>query len=532
MPEDTTITAPATNSSSQFNRRSVLGTATALGMSAAVLPGMSTGVHAATPKKGGKLRVAITGGSTTDTLDPATFEDAFMQLTGFGCLHNCLTEIDAGGDLAPELAESWESTSDAKTWVFNIRKGVEFHNGKSLEAGDVIASLNHHRAEDSKSAAKPIVDPIKSIRADDKHTVVIELENGSADFPYLLSDYHLAILPASGDQLADAKSGIGTGGYSLVNYEPGVRMLAKRNPSYWKPGRAHFDEVEVIGINDISARTNALLTGEVDLMNRCDLKTVKLLAKSSGIVVKEVTGTKHFSFPMLMDIDPYTDNNVRMALKLAVDREALLQAVLQGHGAIGNDHPIGAANRYHASDIPQRTYDPEKAKWHLKEAGQSGLKVKLHAGEIFDGAVDSAVLYREHAARAGIDIEVMKEPTDGYWSNVWLKQPWCACYWSGRPTEDWMFSTAYAAGAPWNDTRWNHERFNMILEEARVELDDSRRRELYHELQLILRDEGGVVIPLFANYIYAASDKLQHAASLGSNWDLDGFKAPERWWFS
>lgn len=530
MPDNQTETAAL--SSSHMNRRTVLGSASALGLAAASLPGLSRTVQAATPKKGGRLRVAITGGSTTDTLDPATFEDAFMQLTGFGCLYNCLTEIDEDGNLAPELAESWESSSDAKTWRFKIREGVEFHNGKSLEAGDVIASLNHHRAEDSKSAAKPIVDPIVSMRSDGKHNVVIELDSGSADFPYLLSDYHLAILPASGDTLADAVGGVGTGGYSLVDYEPGVRMVAKRNPNYWKKGRAHFDEIEVIGINDISARTNALITGEVDLMNRCDLKTVRLLTKSSGIKVKEVTGTKHFSFPMLMDTDPFTDNNVRMALKLSVDREALLKAVLQGHGVVGNDHPIGTANRYFASEIPQRSYDPEKAKWHLKEAGRTGLKVKLHAGEIFDGAVDSAVLYREHAAKAGIDIEVVKEPTDGYWSNVWLKQPWCACYWSGRPTEDWMFSTAYAAGAPWNDTRWNHERFNMLLKEARVELDDSKRRELYHELQLILRDQGGVVIPLFANYIFAASDKLQHGGKLGSNWDLDGFKAPERWWFA
>ena len=163
-------------------------------------------------------------------------------------------------------------SSCARTW--------EFHNGKTLDASDVISSLNHHRAEGSRSAAKPLVTPIESIRADGKRTVVVELSSGNADFPYLLSDYHLAILPADGDQLAHPTGGIGTGGYILVDYEPGVRLLTKRNPNYWKAGRAHFDEVEVLGINDISARTNALRTGEVDLMNRCDLKTVHLLERS------------------------------------------------------------------------------------------------------------------------------------------------------------------------------------------------------------------------------------------------------------
>ena len=350
--------------------------------------------------------------------------------------------------------------------------------------------------------------------------------------PFLLSDYHLAILPADGDQLAHAGDGVGTGGYLLVDYEPGVRLLTKRNPSYWKGGKAHFDEVEVIGVNDISARTNALRTGEVDLMNRCDLKTISLLERTAGVKVEETTGTKHVYYPMLTGVEPFADNNVRMALKLAMDREALLKLVLKGHGALGNDHPIGSANRFYAGDIPQRGYDPEKARWHLKQAGHDGLKVQLYAGEIFDGAVDSAVLYREHAAKAGIEVEVVRVPSDGYWSSIWLHKPWIASYSSGRATADWMFSTAFEAGAPWNDTQWDNERFNRLLREARVELEDQRRRELYREMQLIVRDEGGVVVPIFANYIFASSDRLQHDDALASNWDLDGFKAPERWWFA
>lgn len=513
-------------------RRTFLGAASALGLSLAALPLGSRGVRAATPKKGGRLRVGITGGNTSDTLDPASFVDAFMQLAGLGCMYNCLTEVDAQGNIVPELAESWESSGDAKSWIFKLRQGVEFHNGKTLDAGDVIASLNHHRTEESQSAAKPLVQSIKSIRADGNRTIVIELSSGSSDFPYLLSDYHLAILPANGEQLAQPAAGIGTGGYALASYDPGVRLLTKRNSNYWKADRAHFDEVEVIGINDVSARTNALRAGEVDLINRCDLKTIDLLQRSPGIAMHEVTGTKHFYYPMLTTIEPFTDNNVRMAIKLAVDRDQFLKLVLKGHGALGNDQPIGSANRFHATDIPQRNHDPEKAKWYLKQAGHDSLKVQLHVAEIFDGAVDSAVLYREQAAKAGIDVEVVRVATDGYWSNIWLKKPWIASYSSGRATADWMFSTGFEAGAPWNDTLWDNERFNMLLKQARVELNDDKRRELYREMQLIVRDEGAVVVPLFANYLYASSDRLQHDGALASNWDLDGFKAPEKWWFA
>lgn len=514
----------------KMNRRTFVGGVSALGLSMGVLAASGKAL-AGVPKSGGRLRVGVTGAHTTDTLDPATFEDAFTQLAGLGCIYNCLTEIDGSGNLIPELAESWESSGDAKTWVFHLRRDVEFHNGKTLDANDVIASINHHRAEDSKSAARPLVASIETVRADGRQTVVFELSEGSADFPYLLSDYHLAILPADGDRLADPRSGIGTGGYKISAFEPGIRMLTVRNPNYWKTGRAHFDEVEIIGINDTTARTNALITEAVDLINRCDLKTLNLLERRENVAVKEATGTRHFYYPMLTQADPLTDNHVRMALKLAVDREAMLKLLLRGHGAVGNDHPIGAANRFHAPDIPQRKYDPEKAKWHLKQAGLDRLEVQLHAGEIFDGAVDSAILFSEHAAKAGIDIDVARVPADGYWSNVWLKKPFIASYSSGRATADWMFSTSLASGAPWNDTQWNHERFNALLKEARVELNEAKRRELYREMQLIVRDEGGNVVPVFANYVYASSDKLRHEETLAANWDLDGFKAPERWWF-
>ncbi len=95
-----------------------------------------------------------------------------------------------------------------------------------------------------------------------------------------------------------------------------------------------------------------------------------------------------------------------------------------------------------------------------------------------------------------------------------------------------MFSTAYAAGADWNDSFWSHERFNQLLVEARAELDQAKRRELYFEMQKIVSDEGGVVVPMFANYVFALSDKIGHDDKMGADKDLDGTKGMERWWFA
>ena len=515
----------------KISRRDFLAQATALGLTIAAAGTLADGARAATPKKGGHLRVAMGHGSTTDSLDPATYENGFMSNGVNYPTNNHIAEVGTSGDLEPELAESWEASDDAKTWFFKIRKGVEFHNGKTMDADDVVASVNHHRGEDSKSAAKPLLEPMVDIKADGKDMVVVELNGGNADFPYIISDYHIPILPSSEGNV-DWQSGIGTGGYMIQNFEPGVRVDLKRNPNYFKGDRAYFDSAEVISVTDVTARTNALTTNEVDVIDRVDIKTLHLLSRNKNIRIEETTGTAHYTIPMRTDTPPFDNNDVRLALKYSLDRDALLSTVLRGHGSIGNDHPISPANRYHASDLPQRTYDPDKAKFHLDKAGLSELTVPLHAADAaFGGAVDAAVLYKEHASRSGITIDVVREPNDGYWSNVWMNKPWCMCYWGGRPTEDWMFSTAYSDGAKWNDTFWSHEKFNKLLLEARAELNEEKRGEMYFEMQRILSDEGGVVVPLFNNYVFAVSTKIQHGEMQG-NWDLDGGKFMERWWFA
>jgi len=278
---------------------------------------------------------------------------------------------------------------------------------------------------------------------------------------------------------------------------------------------------------------SAIVAGEVDAINRVDLKALKFLEKNPDIVVEEVTGTQHFTMPMWTDTAPFTDVNIRLALKHAIDREALVRTVLFGHGRPGNESPITPANRYFAADIPIRQYDPDKAKFYLKQAGQSSLKVDLSAADAaFNGAVDTAVLFKEHAAKAGIDVNIIREPNDGYWTNVWLKKPFVMCYWAGRPTEDWMFSQVYAKGADWNDTHWQDERFNQLLLAARVELDGAKRKTMYHEMQQLVRDDGGVIIPMYANYVDARSKKIARGPAIGSNYDLDGWKCIERWWMA
>lgn len=181
--------------SGNISRRQFMEGALAMGMTVAAASTFTADVLAATPKKGGRIRAGIAHGSTTDSLDPGTYENGYMNNLNYA-IHNQIGEVQADGSIAPELAESWEASNGAKTWVFTMRKGVEYHNGKTMTPDDVVASINYHRGEDSKSAGKPLLAQIDDIKTDGSNAVRVELSGGNADFPFIISDYHFPIKPS------------------------------------------------------------------------------------------------------------------------------------------------------------------------------------------------------------------------------------------------------------------------------------------------------------------------------------------------
>ncbi|MGE3147982.1 MAG: ABC transporter substrate-binding protein [Pseudorhodoplanes sp.] len=504
-----------------------------LATSASGLALLGTGLkaQAQTPKKGGRMRMALQGGSTSDDLDPAKFNEPYLQIVGFG-LRNNLTEISSESKVAPELAESWEPSKDAKTWTFKLRSGVQFHSGKTLDANDVRATFNYHRGANSHSVARGLLTGIEDVKVIDPLTVQFQLKFGNADFPALITDYHLGIMPAKGDEV-EWRSGDGTGGYKVTTWNPGVRILMSRNPNYWKKDAAFVDEFEALTVSDVSARQNALMTGEVEVIDRVDLRTIDLLKRNPNIVIENVAGRLHYTYDMRTSVDPFGNNNVRLALKHGINRKVFLEKILYGYGALANDHPISPAYAYFDSSIPQRDYDLDKAKFYVKKSGLSSINVDLSCSDhSYNGAVDAAVLYKEWMAPAGLNINVIREPADGYNTKVWNVKPFVSTYYTGRPTEDGALSLAYIKGAGMNTAKWDNPRVDELVAAARAELDANKRRQQYSEVQRIISDEGGYVIPVFANYVFARSKKLAHKGTLSTDRSLDGTKLTERWWFA
>jgi len=348
----------------------------------------------------------------------------------------------------------------------------------------------------------------------DGNAVVLSLDTGNADLPYLLSDYHLMIQPNGG--FDDPLAAIGTGAYKLTAAEPGVRYAFEKNADDWNTERGHYDNVEILVINDSTARTSALQSGQVHVINRVDPKVAKLLDRAPTVHVKNVSGRGHYVFIMHTDTAPFDNVDLRLSLKYAINRVEMVDKILDGYGGVGNDTPINAAYPLFDADLPQREFSIEKAAEHYKASGHDGSPIELIVADTaFPGAVDAAALFQQTAQAAGIPLTIKRVPNDGYWSDVWNVKPFCASYWGGRPVQDQMYSTAYLSTADWNDTRFNNPHFDELLLSARAELDLGKRKGIYSEMAHIMRDEGGLICPMFNDYVDGLSDKIQ-------GWEKDG----------
>jgi len=479
---------------------------------------------ASKPKKGGHLVLGIDNASTTDRIDPASYVEIYGYVVG-AQIFNTLIEISEGDSLRPSLAESWEPRKGATEWVFKLRKGVQFHNGKPLTVKDVIYSLNHHRGANSKSAAKVYLDTVVDLKESAPNELTVVLSEGNADFPYLLTDVHFGIGPDGGN----FDKGIGTGAYILENFQPGVRTLTKRNPNYWDATRGHVDSVETIGYNDSTARVAALLSGKIHVANRIEPRLLARVTASPKVKIYRSQDANIFTFPGLSNQAPFDNVDARLALKYAINRQEILKSVLAGVGSVANDQPIVPSNRYFASDIPARAYDPDKAAFHWKKSGYSGRLALSVSDSGFPGAVDTGQLYQNSARKAGIPLDIDRVPADGYWENVWLKKTFVASNWGTRPTADAILSLVYLSGAEWNESLWKNDSFDKLVRSARAELNEDKRKKIYHDIQVLLSDTGSSVIPVRSDGLDAARSNVG-GFTVTPGLGLSGLKVAEKVW--
>lgn len=494
--------------SGKLSRREFIGSLAAMGASAALIDTfIGDRALAATPKKGGKIIVGTEGQQPGDSLDPTKFNSTSNLLMGF-TVYDLL--VNRGPDLKPIpwLAESWEASADSKTWTFKLRSDVTWHDGKKFTADDVIYSCGRHTAEKSESPAKGYMSQIAGIRKDGDHTVIFTLNAGNADFPIVMSDTRVHITQAGYEDFASGTAP-GTGPFKVKEFKPGQRYIFERNDDYWGDGGPYVDEIEVLGIGDITSRVNALISGDINVLLSLDPKAVSLIEKTGAANLLRAKSGQFMNIAMMMDREPTNNNDVRLALKYAMDREQIVENVLKGYGSVGNDHPVAPIDPFYCDTIAQRTYDPDKARFHIKKAGLENTSIDLYTSDVpASGSVAATQVFQQSAAKAGVKLNLIEPPADQYWSSVWIQKPICASGWDGRPVPDLILSIAFKSGESYNETKWANEKFDKILVEARSEQNFDKRKEMYCELQTMLQNDGGHITTAFLDILDASRPEV------------------------
>ena len=410
------------------------------------------------------------------------------------------------GTPAPDLAESWSANSDATVWTFNIRKGVKFHDGSSLDANDVLYTFTRVLDPELASPARSAVKMIETMKKIDDHTVEFSLNTPFADLPLTLMDYRLRVLPdGSGDTIA--RTGIGTGPFKLEKLDfQGITVLTA-NKDYWagEPGVAR---IELIAIPEAQARLQAFMGGQLDILYRVTEQQKTMLEGSDRYNVVQVPTGNWRGLVFRTDVEPFNDPKVRKAMRLVADREALVQLVQGGAGNVACDSPVAPDDQYRASfSCPQ---DIEGAKALLAEAGYpDGIEIDVHVATLEPTWPTLGVAYQAQAAEAGIRVNVVQTPTDGYWNRIWMKKSIAATRWKERPA-DQALHEIYLSTAKWNESFFKDTDFDELLATARRELNFEKRKALYVKAQKYLYENAGTLIPYTVSMNIGSSARVKN----------------------
>lgn len=460
--------------------------------------------------RGGVLKFATP--SVRPGLDPARTStgDQYM-LTAM--IFSNLTRIDHELKAQPLLAESWESNEDSTRWTFHLRKNAKFHNGRPVVADDVKFSIERILDPETASKGAKALGPIEKIVVEDDHTVTFQLHGSYADLPLQLGNTFSRIIAKENLEELSHKP-IGSGPFILKEYVPGNKAILVRNPDYFEEGLPYLDEVHQVYIKEYAAQVSALKTGEIDIMYFAPVELIDELKADPNINVMMVPAPSFQPIVMSVKNKPFNDVRVRQALRLALDRKAMMEAATGGLGSLGNDSPVGPANPYYNKALPQRTRDVAKAKELLAEAGYpDGVDIKFYTSTGRPGLEPAAVVAQQSLAEAGIRVEIESIEIARLYKDI-LPKPGDNMVahnnWFGRPTIDETLTPYYYTNSNWNYSGYSDPEVDKWLDQAKALTDFKERKKIYDKVQEKLYNEGSEAVPYFKNYVSAVRKEVKN----------------------
>ncbi|HKQ94791.1 MAG TPA: ABC transporter substrate-binding protein [Aestuariivirgaceae bacterium] len=499
---------------SRISRRRFLASSVAVvslvAAAPSLVPAVSTMAYAQSPKTGGVLKAAFSA-------DPAGFDPvrgpSGMSHVVIEQVYSTLMALDPDANPYPELAESFEMSADGLEYKFKLRPGVTFHNGDPLTADDVKFSFDRLRAKDSGYSYGAQVESIASVDVVDPLTVSFKLSKRTGPFLTYMAFPGSSIVPKklveSGHDL-NAKP-VGTGPFKFVSYEPRSAIKFERNPNYFQAGKPYFDAMEYRIIADVTALTDAIMSGEVNFSNEIPPKDWATVTANGDLATQAVEGSRYYWLLPNNQVKPLDDPRVRQAIGLALDRKALVAGAFFGQatpilGGVVPKWNWGFADLNFFKEGP----DVEGAKKLLAEAGHpDGFETSMTMASSFPAMVAMAPIIQANLAAVGIKATIGTMEIPRYWDEVWgpSKFDITTMYWvSPLADPDDFVTNNYKCGMAINVQKSCSPEMDAILDEAKAGATQEERKASYKKMQELSLKEMGIV-PLVNSLILIAHAK-------------------------
>lgn len=502
--------------SGRVSRREFVRYGTVLGLSLPFLESVTAALGTLTASRaaqaqaaGGTIRVAQIVPAAA--IDPVTIADGGgLTVLSYVAENLCLSGPDL--TLRPVLAESWSPNKDGTVWTFKLRKGVKFHNGKPMNADDVVASIDRladpKNGSNALSVFKGMLSKGGSRKVDD-HTVEFHLEAANGNFPYALStdNYNAVILPA--DYAGDfEKTMVATGPFKLGQYTPKVGGSFLRNDDYWA-GPVLPAGVDASFYSDYQPQILALQGGQVDIMQQVPVLQGVALLNDPNINIISRPSTAHEQVHMRNDVAPFTDKRVRRAVALCLDRPKLVQGLMKGKAVIGNDSPFAPAFPSTDKKVPQRKKNIEEAKKLMQAAGMAdGFETTLTTEKYLE-IPDYAVIIQNAVKPIGGKIELKILDQGAYYGDaVYGKSPWLDSHlgitdYGHRGVPNVFLQAPLRSDGTWNAAHFKNPEYDALVTDYIAALDLEAQRAVAGKIQRLLLDETPVIFAYFYDFLTA-----------------------------
>ena len=461
------------------------------------------------PKKGGVLQLAISDtGGPKESLDPAVQtnvnDGVYTDL-----LYDALTAQDDEWNVHPVLAESWEPNADVTEWTFKLRQGVKWHDGKPFASKDAAYSISRQLEEDLGSGIYGrLSESLEKggISTPDDATLVLKLKRPDSLLPLTLSARQGRIVQ---EGTTDFSKGIGTGPFRLKSFTPAKSWEVERNAEYWDADNVHLDGVRGVIITEQSTKVQSVLSGQSHLSDNIDFSAAATVKGNANASLMEYKNATYLLVAMDQTKAPFDDPNVRQAVKLAVDRQRVVDAAYQGYGTVTSDVPVPADDPFFPEEVGQRPQDVEQAKQLLADAGYpNGIDLELITSQAYGAMVDLAVAFAQVVEAAGIRVKIKQWPADTFWDQVWLVKPMYTSYYTRRHPNE-ALSITYTTTAPWNESKLKSKELDQLVGQGLATADEEEQTRIYQDALTIVANEAGTAIPAFINRLHVAKKNVQ-----------------------